>query len=333
MSAPTEQLAQPTTFARPVTGLLQFRWPLILLALSVLTTSATGSRFMANFQANRPPIVSDNDLWPWAWILEDPTRLLDGLPFSFALLGILLTHELGHYLACRYHRIRATLPHVLPAPTLSGTAGAYILIHSRIPNRKALFDVGFYGPFCGFLAAIPVLIVGLMLSQPAGDSSAPALVVFGQPWAIKLLHSALTASGLPLPPLYSLVPHPVLVAGWIGLFITSLNLVPAGQLDGGHILYALSPRLHAVSTNVCTVALLVGGILHRGWIGWLLWGCFLMLPAMHHPRVPRDNQRSPGISLLAPVALGILLLTFIPRPFTLYASTVPRSALMDYLQK
>jgi membrane-associated protease RseP (regulator of RpoE activity) len=222
---------------------------------------------------------------------------------------------------------------VLPAPTLSGTAGAFILIRGRIPNRKALLDVGFYGPLCGFVVCIPVLIAGLLLSQPAGDRSAPAMVSFGEPLAIHLLHQGLLAMHVEVPAFYSIVPHPILVAGWIGLFITSLNLIPAGQLDGGHILYAISPRLHVLSTNMCILALLMGGILHGGWIGWLLWACFLMLPAMRHPRVPSETSMNPGITAMGFLALGILILSFIPRPFTLYDAPTPRSAVMDYLEK
>jgi membrane-associated protease RseP (regulator of RpoE activity) len=335
MATPTTELNQQpqATIVKPVTMWRALRWPLLLLLISVVTTAANGARFMANFQADRPPIVSDSDLWPWTWILEDPLRLIDGLPFALALLGILLAHEGGHYLACRAHKIKSTLPHVLPAPTLSGTAGAFIIIRGRIPNRKSLLDVGIYGPLCGFVVCIPVLIAGLLLSQPAGETTSSAMVVFGEPLIIKLLHSGLLALHVHVPGFYDLVPHPILVAGWIGIFITSLNLVPAGQLDGGHILYAISPRLHAISTNICTVALLLSGILHGGWIGWLLWGCFMMLPAMHHPRVPRDTAHGPGVTLMGLLALVILVLCFIPRPFTLYASPTPRSALMDYLQK
>jgi membrane-associated protease RseP (regulator of RpoE activity) len=335
MATPTTAVKQQsqTTIVQPAGIVRALRWPLFLLVLSVVTTAANGARFMANFVANRPPIVSDSDLWPWPWIFEDPLRLLDGLSFALALLGILLAHEIGHFLACRAHKINSTWPHVLPAPTLSGTAGAFIIIRGRIPNRKALLDVGIYGPLCGFVVCIPVLILGLLLSQPAGDASAPAMVVFGEPLVIRLLHTGLQMMHMPVPGFYNLVPHPILVAGWIGVFITSLNLVPAGQLDGGHILYAISPRLHAISTNVCTVALLLAGILHGGWIGWLLWGCFMMLPAMHHPRVPRETSHGPGVTLMGLLALVMLILCFIPRPFTLYASPAPRSALMDYLER
>ena len=123
--------------------------PAILLGASLVTTTANGARFMQNFLDGMPPVVRDSDLWPWPWLIQNPDLWFTGLAFSIALLGILLVHEFGHYFACRAHRIKATLPWVLPAPTLSGTAGAVIQIRSRIPSKDALMDVGIYGPLAG----------------------------------------------------------------------------------------------------------------------------------------------------------------------------------------
>ncbi len=124
----------------------EYGLPALLLAASVVTTTANGARFMQNFLEGMPPVVRDADLWPWAWLSDHPDLYITGWAFSFSLLGILLIHEFGHYFACRAHRIRATLPWILPAPTLSGTAGAVIRIRSRITSRNALMDVGIYGP-------------------------------------------------------------------------------------------------------------------------------------------------------------------------------------------
>jgi Zn-dependent protease len=225
--------------------------PALLLVASIATTTANGARFMQNFIEGMPPVVRDSDLWPWAWLAEHPDLYAAGWSFSASLLGILLIHEFGHYFACRWHKIRATLPWVLPAPTLSGTAGAVIQIRSRIPTRDALMDVGIYGPLAGYVASAIAVAVGFTLSFHSSATAPTAIVVFGsEPPTIRLLHALLVQWDPSIPSFEHIAPHPILVAGWIGLFITSLNLIPGGQLDGGHILYAIShqraalPALH-----------------------------------------------------------------------------------------
>lgn len=288
--------------------------PLLLLAVSVITTTADGARFMRNFVEGLPPVVRDSDLWPWGWLAEHPELFKTGWAFSLSLLSILLIHEFGHYFACRRHRLRATLPWVLPAPTLSGTFGAIIQIRNRIPNRDALMDVGIYGPLAGFVASAVAVAVGFVLSFHAPTDAPTAIVRFGgEPLSIGLIH-ALVAQWAPSTPSFdNIAPHPVLVAGWIGLFITSLNLIPAGQLDGGHILYAVSPSAHKAVTRFLPIVLFIMGTLY--WVGWLLWGLFLMLPAMRHPKVATTPDLSRGRLALAMVGLLIFLLTFTPTPF------------------
>ena len=199
---------------------------------------------MQNFRLGQPPLVNEGDLFPLHWIWNHPSALASGWSFSLALLGILLAHEAGHYFFCRHHGIRASWPYVLPAPTLSGTAGAVIRIRSRIPSRRALIEVGIAGPIAGYLVALPTTILGILLSRPAGPGTAPALVQFHWPLTVTLLDRMLAAWLPGVPALDNLLPHPILIASWVGLFVTSLNLIPAGQLDGGHILYAISPRWH-----------------------------------------------------------------------------------------
>jgi membrane-associated protease RseP (regulator of RpoE activity) len=269
---------------------------------------------MQNFIAGMPPVVRDSDLWPWGWLAEHPELFKTGWAFSVALLGILLIHEFGHYFACRAHKIRATLPWVLPAPTLSGTAGAIIQIRSRIPSRNALMDVGIYGPLAGYIASVVAVAVGFALSYQAPADAPAAIVRFGgEPLTIRLLHALLVHWDPSIPSFDRIAPHPVLVAGWIGLFITSLNLIPGGQLDGGHVLYALSPRLHRVMTNLLPFLLFIAGAIF--WVGWLLWGLFLMIPAMRHPKVPIESGLSRGRFILGIVGILIFLLTFTPTPF------------------
>jgi len=292
----------------------EFGVPAVLLGISVVTTTADGARFMQNFLEGMSPVVRDSDLWPWPWLAEHPEAWTLGLAFSFSLLGILLTHEFGHYFACLAHRIKATLPLVLPAPTLSGTAGAVIRIRSRIPDRNALMDVGLYGPLAGFVASVLAIAVGFTLSTAPAANAPAALVSFGgEPLAIRFLHWLLTYWDPSIPPFDRVAAHPVLVAGWIGLFITSLNLIPGGQLDGGHILYAVSPRAHRFLTKALPFVLFVAGAVC--WVGWILWGIFLMLPAMRHPRVPAETELSSGRRLLGLVGLVVFVLSFTPYPF------------------
>jgi membrane-associated protease RseP (regulator of RpoE activity) len=288
--------------------------PALLLAASLITTTANGARFMQNFLEGMPPVVTDSDLWPWGWLSEHPDLFQMGYAFSAALLGILLIHEFGHYFACRAHRIRATLPWVLPAPTLSGTAGAVIQIRSRIPNRPALMDVGVYGPLAGYVASALAVAVGFALSYHAPADAPHAIVQFGrEPLTIWLIHALMVQWDPNIPPFDQITPHPVLVAGWIGLFITSLNLIPGGQLDGGHVLYAFSPKVHKTVTSLLPILLFILGTVF--WVGWILWGLFLMVPAMRHPKVPAEPLLGRGRVILGVAAMLIFLLTFTPVPF------------------
>src|ERR1700722_17126334 len=190
--------------------------PLCLLVVSIFTTASTGGLLMRNFRLDRPPLANEGDLFPLLWIWNHPSALASGWSFSLALLGILLAHEAGHYFFCRRHGIDASWPYVLPAPTLSGTAGAVIRIRSRIPSRRALIEVGIAGPIAGYLVALPTTIVGILLSRPA-DGAPPALIQFHQPWTISILARMLAAWVPRVPPLDNLLPHPILIASWVGL--------------------------------------------------------------------------------------------------------------------
>lgn len=292
---------------------MEYGLPLLLLVLSIITTTAIGARFMHNFLLGRPAVVNESDLWPWPWLLAEPRRFLLGWPFSFALLSILLIHEFGHYFACRAHRIRATLPWVLPAPTLSGTAGAVIQLRSRIPNRLALLDVGIYGPLAGYAASLIAVATGFLLSRPIPPHTVPPLIAFGKPLTLDLVPLALSRLHLHALSFDLTLHHPVLIAGWVGLFITSLNLIPGGQLDGGHILYALSPRLHRIVTRILPLVLLLCGFFF--WVGWFLWGLMLLIPAMRHPYVSIDRPLGTARVLLCGLALAVFALTFSLEPF------------------
>jgi membrane-associated protease RseP (regulator of RpoE activity) len=305
-----------------------FGIPAILFLLSIVTTMAIGARFMQNFHDGLPMVAHDEDLWPWPWLIKHPSRFALGWPFAATLLFILLSHEFGHYVACRRHKVACTLPWVLPAPTLSGTLGAIIRLRGRIPDRRILMDIGVWGPIAGYVASLIVAVPGIILSThrtlPHTHPLA-GLVAFNPPLSLTLLPSSI-AHLASAPAMHADVSmelatcHPVLLAAWIGLFITSLNLIPSGQLDGGHILYAVSPRLHRVVSRVLPLLLLVAA--WYCWIGWAVWGLILLIPAMRHPRVPPDTHLDNGRWLLALLALIIFVLTITPTPF-------PGSALRD----
>jgi hypothetical protein len=245
--------APPRTIpARPASQFEQAGVAICLLGLTLFTTLSTGAVLMYNFLHGAPPFAVNADFFPFTWVVRHPDRLSGGWPFALTLLGILFAHEIGHYVACRVHGVRSSLPWVLPAPTLIGTFGAFIRLRSRVPTRIALLDIGIAGPLAGMVIAIPALVSGLLLSQheaaPGFQSSASISV--SVPLALSILSAVVHLFHPALPPLdASFNPHPVLVAAWIGLFITSVNLMPAGQLDGGHILYAVSPRLHRFATG------------------------------------------------------------------------------------
>jgi membrane-associated protease RseP (regulator of RpoE activity) len=286
---------------------------LALFLITALTTTGTGALYMWNFRHGLPAFATAEDFVPFVWIFEHPSELAGGLSFSVTLLGILLAHEFGHWVLCARHRIMASWPYVLPAPTLSGTAGAVIRIRFGIPSLDALMDVGICGPIFGFVVAVPATLVGLLLSKPAVGPVQAALIRLNAPLAMQLLYAPLRWVMPSFPPVDELIWHPVLIAAWVGLFITSLNLIPAGQLDGGHILYAISRRWHRMITIGVPVLLLIAGLTF--WMGWLVWGAILLLPAMRHSYVPAVPELRGWRHVYGWVGLFILALTFLPAPF------------------
>ena len=313
MTSPT--LIKPTfprSFAARRTSLSRFAVPLALLLVTFFTTTAVGMRYMYDFHLGVAPLSSDADVLPYRWAFANLHGLVSGLPFSLTLITILLTHEFGHYFACRYFGVSATLPYMLPAPSLSGTFGAVIRLRSRITSRTALVVIGASGPVAGFLVTVGTLTLGLSLSTYT--SQAQTLRV-GVPLLVSLLR-LLHFTGQPGLN-YLATPHPILIASWMGLLITALNLIPAGQLDGGHIAYAISPLFHRWSSRLVVAALFALGTFQ--WAGWLLWGAVLLTPAMRHPRVSDRSPLSPVAKLLIPASLAIFLLCGTFQPFAGYS--------------
>ena len=309
----SDSLSPVQKFPRKRSAFRQYVLPCLLLTVSIVTTTAIGARYMQNFLDGRPTVVTESDLWPWPWLLESPYSFLLGWPFSITLLGILLSHEFGHYFACRAHKIQCTLPIVLPAPTLSGTAGAVIQIRGRIPDNEALLDVGIYGPLAGYAASLAAIIIGWLLSRPLPAVHPAPLLEFGQPLTLIAIHAILSLIDPAIPAFSHTLRHPMLIAGWVGLFITALNLIPGGQLDGGHILYSISPRWHLRVSRALPFLLVLSGLFF--WLGWILWAIILWLPAMRHPRLPDSRPLGPRRRLLAACAPVILLLTLAAAPF------------------
>ncbi len=284
--------------------------PLLLFCITIFSTTSVGMRYMYNFQRGHAPLTSDADVLPFDWMFTHLHQFSSGLPFSLTLIAILLAHEFGHYFACRAFKVRATLPYLLPAPSLSGSFGAVIRLQSRVRTRSALLVIGAMGPLAGFAVAIVTVTLGLHLSTYAEQ---PVLQRVQAPLLIAGLQTLLTHLQPTPHPLRLLIPHPVLVASWMGLLITALNLIPAGQLDGGHIVYAFSPRAHRVASRFTIAALFLLGI--YCWIGWILWGFILMTPGMRHPKVADTTPAKPWHYALAPACLALLLLSGTYRPF------------------
>ena len=230
-------------FVRQTGGFIEARpkyWLHGLLFLAtILTTLVVGAQLQSDFSHNLPLFSGDEEFFRVGWIVQQPSRLVLGVPFSFTLMIILLAHEMGHYIACRRYRVSASLPYFFPAPTLIGTLGAFIRIRSLIPSRKALFDIGVAGPISRFLPALPALAVGMSLAKIAPTLTQAADIQLGYPLAFHLFK--FLAPAVRNANMASIYFHPVAIAAWVGMFATSLNLLPGGQLDGGHILYALWP--------------------------------------------------------------------------------------------
>lgn len=310
---PWPQWLDPARFAnsvRPHPPLRSLLFATGLFLLTLLTSLVAGAHFASAYAHNQ---AASFDSWiqtfPAAY--HHPRLLLSGLPFAITLLTILLAHELGHYFACRHHHIHSSYPFFIPAPTLIGTFGAFILIRSPIRSARALFDVGASGPLVGFLFALPPLAYGVLHARviPALTLDPNADVVFGVPLILKLM----TAIVQPNAHAGDLLLHPVGRAAWVGLFATALNLLPVGQLDGGHIVRSLSPRAHRWISVILPIALLPLGIFQwRGWLFWaaLLFGLrFLRMAPIYDP-VPLDPNRRFGAFL----AFAVFILCFMPAP-------------------
>ena len=271
--------------------------PLILFILTVFTTIIAGA-----LQKGVNPF-------------QEPLRLVEGIPFSLTLLTILLTHEFGHFFASRRHGVKASFPYFIPAPPpfLVGTFGAVIKTRSPIMDKRALLDIGAIGPLAGFLTAIVATIIGLSFSTIITIPEEKEVLGLGSSLIFSLLSYFVIG---PVPEGQDILLHPIAFAGWIGFFITSLNLLPIGQLDGGHIVYAVFGIWHRLISIIMILILTVFGIFT--WQGWLFWAILVTLLGIKHPslmdgQIALDRRRK----IIGWLSLAVFVLTFIPLPITI----------------
>jgi membrane-associated protease RseP (regulator of RpoE activity) len=284
-----------------------WRWRhIVLFVLTVVTTTLVGANHYAGFYldfVNRPLDLSAGEYY------------LNGLWYSVSILAILGAHEFGHYYACRYYRVDASLPYFLPAPLpLTGTLGAFIRIRQIIPGKRELFDIGIAGPLAGFIVAIPVLLIGMRMSHVAQlPADTRGFVELGEPLLFKA--ASWLFWGTP-PDGYSVNMHPMAFAAWFGLLATALNLFPIGQLDGGHISYAVLGRKSTFVTLGTVLCLIALTYMSSSWFVWTVLTVVMLITfGPRHPRtfdedVPLDRTRL----WLAAFAALMFILCFTPAP-------------------
>ncbi|MCL4478631.1 MAG: site-2 protease family protein [Deltaproteobacteria bacterium] len=280
-------------YKQPEKAKIKILTPAILFVITFLATIVAGA-----LQVGVNPISS-------------PGSLYLGLPFALTIMAILLSHEMGHFLVSRYHNVVATLPYFIPAPNILGTFGAFIRMKSPIPDRNALIDIGAAGPIAGFIVALPALIVGIKLS-PLLASSGVEGIKLGNSLLVKLLSHILRPN---IPPGHEIAFGPIAFAGWIGMFVTAMNLIPIGQLDGGHIAYALFGKWYNMIARLALIGLVVIGIM--SWNVWLFWALIILILGIRHPSPmdpfqPLDSKRK----IIGWIAVIIFIITFIPVPFS-----------------
>jgi membrane-associated protease RseP (regulator of RpoE activity) len=278
--------------------------PITLFAVTVFTTLWAGA-YQTHTGAIRGPVD---------FLLDSPESLWRGIPFAATLLTILVTHEFGHYLLSRLHRVPASLPLFIPGPPhFIGTFGAIIRMRGPIMNRRALFDIGVAGPLAGFAVAVVALVIGLKLSTVVERTSTFGLQL-GEPLLLQFVSWIIIGS---LPPQADVLLHPIAFAAWFGLFVTSLNLIPIGQLDGGHVAYALwGSRQRTMAFAIVPVLIVLGFV---GWPGWFVWAFMAGLWGLGHPPV-RNPELALGAGriLVGWFALIVFAVTFAPIPFSFH---------------
>ncbi len=275
------------------------------LALGLLAVTGLTTTFIGTIG-----IVSTEELF------ADPKLLLLGMPYALALMLILGIHELGHYLTARHYDIRTTLPYFIPVPFFLGTFGAFIQIRSAIPNRKAVFDVGIAGPVAGLVATLPLLLWGLAHSQVVPENPNANLLSFTaldpKRSTLLVLLSKLVL-GSALKPDSAIQLHPVAVAGYLGLVVTALNLMPVGQLDGGHVVHAIfGQRIAVLIGHVTRFLVLILAMIKREFFLWAI--VLLFMPVYDEPALNDVSTLDNWRDLAGLLVISLLLMIILPAP-------------------
>jgi len=282
----------------------------LLLAITLLTTTVVGVGMQRGFALNTP-FDFDSNISLYSRLLRNPAILLNGLPFSLTLLAVLLAHEFGHYLAARYYNVDVTLPFFIPAPTLIGTLGAFIRIRSAILSKRSLFDIGVAGPLAGFGLLLLPLAAGVSLSKVIPGIAERGDLIFGTPLILRFFEWILFPGVSPS----DIYLHPVARAAWVGCLATAINLLPIGQLDGGHILYAFLGERTKYLSRVFLAALVPMGFFFA--YSWLVWAVLLLIFGMRHPAIFDPSPIGRTRSWLGLLALLVLVLSFTAAPVRL----------------
>ncbi|MCK9408616.1 MAG: site-2 protease family protein [Bacteriovoracaceae bacterium] len=283
-----------------------------------------------------------------SWLNIDPFDLSNfvyGLPYSIGILFILSCHEFGHYFAARYHGVNATLPYYIPTPSLPGflnfgTFGAVIKTLSPVPSKKVMFDIGVAGPIAGFIATVGLLMYGFthlpgkeFILQIHPEYFTQESQGIGLRFGSSLLYdffSIILTDGANdfVPPMTEMYHYPFLITGWFGLFVTAMNLIPVGQLDGGHLSYTMFGDRHRIVSRISFGIIFIIGAMGFlpllgiettfGWSGWIFWTLILLFVVkLYHPPVEDETELDPTRRLIGWLTFGILAVSFSPSPFNL----------------
>lgn len=306
---------------------------IFLFAATVITTLYSGMLWIAP--------------GPGPWTLSEWSS---AIPYAGSILLFLSCHEFGHYFAAKYHKVNSTLPYYIPFPPIPwminfGTFGAVIKTKSRIESNKAMFDIGIAGPLAGFVAALAILIYGFSnlpgpeyitnihpdYFTPGYKTDKGLYLEFGAPLLYSICQKLFSSPGDFLPPMSEMYHYPYLLSGWFGLFVTSLNMIPVGQLDGGHIFYAMfGEKKHTAFAHIIVILMFVAGMLgilesffeintFIGWSGWIVWVLMLVFVIkIKHPPAYTFEKLNTGRIILGYISFAILILSFIPVPIIAY---------------